>query len=172
MFFEGVSFHMNTWLKDLRQHHCKLSLAPPDCQLNSPNAGMLVTWSRVLAPLPCCYSQINTQLPKITEHASFVSGWFLTLSMRVITGSPQSGKHLYWLDTVMDVFTHRRPLPGTPLATGAKAGGGLWGAGQVGAVWFVSHSSLGISAADITRSLPLATGHRALEDMRIETELG
>lgn len=87
-----------------------------------------------------------------------------------ITGGPQSGKHLYWLDTLMAVLTHGRPLPGTPLATRAEASGRLRGAGQVGAVRFVSHSSLGISAADITRPLPLAAGHWALEDMRIKVQ--
>lgn len=84
------------------------------------------------------------------------------MNMWVITKGLWSGEHLYWLDTVMDVFTHRRPLPSTPLATRAEAGRGLRGTGQVGAVWFVGHSSLGISAADITLPLPLATGHRAL----------
>lgn len=58
-----------------------------------------------------------------------------------------------------------------PLPTGAEAGGKLSGAGQVGAVGFVCHSSVDISAADITSPLSLATGHGALEDMHIQAEL-
>ncbi len=71
----------------------------------------------------------------------------------------------------MDEFTYRRPVSGTPLATGAEAGGGLWRAGQVGTVGLISHASLGISAADITFSLPLSTGHGALEGMGMQAGL-
>lgn len=50
-----------------------------------------------------------------------------------------------------------------PLAAGAETGGRLRGAGQVSAVRFISHSSVGISAADVTLSLPFTAGHRALD---------
>lgn len=60
--------------------------------------------------------------------------------------------------------THWGPLAGSPLAAGAEAGGQLRGAGQVGALRLVGHSPLGVSAADVAGALPLAAGHRALEE--------
>lgn len=55
--------------------------------------------------------------------------------------------------------THWGPLASSPLATGTKADGQLWGAGQVGTLRLVGHSPLGVSAADIAGALPFAAGH-------------
>lgn len=82
--------------------------------------------------------------------------------------SPQAERHLCWLDTVEGCSTHGRPLAGAPLAAGAEAGGCLGGAGKVGTLRFVGHSSLGISAADVTGPLPFATRHWALEETQIK----
>lgn len=61
------------------------------------------------------------------------------------------------------MHTHWGPLASSPLAAGAEAGGQFWGAGQVLTLRLVSHSSMGVSAADIAGALPFTTGHRALE---------
>lgn len=84
---------------------------------------------------------------------------------------PLKWKISVFIANIVRCFTHRRPFPCTPLATRAEAGRWFRRAGQVGTVWFISHSSLSISAADITCLLSLATRHRALQDMQTQAEL-
>lgn len=154
-FIWALLFHVSTQLKD----HGSIAIIT-----GSLTASYSRRWCFSDIRVHSCHAEIHESAQ---DHSS--SKWPFCFSvifnivgkmnMWVIT---QSGKHLYWLDTVMAVFTHRRPLPSAPLATGAEAGWGLRRAGQVGTVWLLSHSSLGISAADITRPLPLATGHWAL----------
>lgn len=138
-------------IKSSEENHCKSSPAPSLPVKQSH----LESFGDIIESL-CWHSQIKTSLSQITA-----------------VQYPRVTKHLDRLGRTLSGFlTHRRPLPGTPLATRAEAAGRLRRARQVGTVRLVGHSSLGISAADVALPLPLATGHGALQDMHTQAERG